>query len=220
VAPAPRRIDWRNNHGNFVTGVRYQATCGSCVSFATCATLESRSLIKNKTPDTEIDLSEAHLFSCGGGTCTNGWNFEPALQQAQNAGVGLESSFPYQPRDVPCQNVPPVVKVTGWTKLTTMNSRKQAIARNGPVIAGMRVFSDFYQYGSGIYKHVTGNFEGLHAVAVVGYNDAEDCWIIKNSWDKDWGESGFVRMGYSECGLDSEFPFFDPDIQVVGALTS
>ena len=28
VAPAPPKIDWRNNGGNFVTSVKYQATCG------------------------------------------------------------------------------------------------------------------------------------------------------------------------------------------------
>jgi C1A family cysteine protease len=220
TVPPPRKIDWRNNNGNFVTRIKYQDTCGSCVAFATCATLESRALKKNNTSDQDIDLSESHLFSCGGGRCANGWNFEPALQQAQNAGVGLEINFPYQPRDVACVNIPAVIKVTGWSKIATMNARKHAIASNGPVIAGMRVFSDFYSYGSGIYKQVTGSFEGLHAVAVVGYDDQEGYWIIKNSWDSDWGENGYVRMGYGECGLDSEFPFFDPDINIIGALTS
>jgi C1A family cysteine protease len=218
VAPPPRKVDWRSN--KFVTPVRYQGTCGSCVAFATCATLESRALKKNNTPGQDIDLSEAHLFSCGGGQCAGGWNFEPALKQAQNEGVGLEINFPYQPHDVPCQKIPAVIKVTGWSKITTMNARKLAIAGNGPVIAGMRVFSDFYSYGSGIYKQVTGGFEGLHAVSVVGYDDQEGCWIVKNSWDRDWGENGYVRMGYGECGLDSEFPFFDPDINIIAPLTS
>jgi hypothetical protein len=182
--------------------------------------LESRALKKNNTPGQDIDLSESHLFSCGGGQCASGWNFEPALQQAQNEGVGLEINFPYQSHDVSCQHIPAVIKVTGWSKITTMNARKHAIASNGPVIAGMRVFSDFYSYGSGIYKQVTGGFEGLHAVSVVGYDDLEGYWIVKNSWDRDWGENGYVRMGYGECGLDSEFPFFDPDINIIAPLTS
>jgi C1A family cysteine protease len=215
VAPAPPRIDWRNKSGNWVTPVKYQATCGACVAFATCAVLESRSLIGMNTPGGDLDLSEAHLFSCGGGRCDVGWNFEPALEQARQHGVGLERDFAYTPSDVPCRQIAPRVNVTGWTKITTMNARKHAIATDGPVIAGMRVFSDFYSYGSGIYKQATGSFEGLHAVAVVGYSDPEGCWIVKNSWDDDWGENGYVRMAYGECGIDSEFPFFDPDVSVV-----
>lgn len=220
VAPPPRKVDWRNKPGNFVTPVKFQGTCGACVAFATCATLESRWLKKKNATGQDIDLSESHLFSCGGGKCASGWNFEPALRQAKDKGVGLEADFPYQPHDVDCEKIPPVIKVPSWSKITTMNARKHAIASNGPVIAGMRVFSDFYSYGSGIYKHATGEFEGLHAVSVVGYDDAEDYWIVKNSWDRDWGESGFARMGYGECGLDSEFPFFDPDINIVVSSTS
>lgn len=220
AVPAPPEIDWRNRNGNFVTPIRFQATCGACVAFATCAVMESRMLMMNATPGENIDLSEAHLFSCGGGKCASGWNFEPALHQAQASGVGLEAQFPYQSHDMACVKIAPVVKVTGWIKQSTMNTRKFAIAQNGPVIAGMRVFSDFYSYSSGVYKHAMGSFEGLHAVAVIGYSDQEGCWICKNSWDADWGNQGFFRIGYGECGIDSEFPFFDPDISIVGALTS
>jgi C1A family cysteine protease len=219
VAPPPKKVDWRSNNGNWVTRVKYQATCGSCVAFATCAVLESRALIGSGTAGTDIDLSEAHLFACGGGSCNNGWNFEPALQQARN-GVGLEGDFTYQPKDVPCKQIPSKVQVTGWSRITTMSARKQAVADNGPVIAGMRVFSDFYSYGSGIYKYATGNLEGLHAVAIVGYNDPDGYWIIKNSWDTDWGDNGYVLMAYGECGIDSEFPFFDPTVTFTPPLIS
>jgi hypothetical protein len=32
----------------------------------------------------------------------------------------------------------------------------------------MRVFDDFMTYGGGVYRHVTGNFLGWHAVLVIG----------------------------------------------------
>jgi C1A family cysteine protease len=215
----PPRIDWRNHNGNWVTPVKFQSTCGACVAFATCAVLESRAMIANGTPGAHLDLSEAHLFACGGGNCAAGWNFEPALRQAKG-GIGLEKDFGYLPKDVPCQKIPPKVSVTTWNRLINASARKNAIARNGPVIAGMRVFSDFFSYGSGVYKHVTGAEEGLHAVAVVGYDDAGKYWIVKNSWDVDWGDAGFVHMGYGECGIDSEFPFFDPSVSFSAPLVS
>ncbi len=33
-----------------------------------------------------------------------------------------------------------------------------------------------------------------HVVALVGWDDDDDCWIAKNSWDDDWGENGYFRI--------------------------
>ena len=40
---------------------------------------------------------------------------------------------------------------------------------NGPVMAEFAVYVDFFSYGKGIYKHVTGDFVGGHAVKVIGW---------------------------------------------------
>ena len=86
--------------------------------------------------------------------------------------------------------------------------RKQAIAQNGPVIAGMKVFEDMYYYSGGIYQHVAGELRGHHAVAVIGYH--EKYWIIKNSWGTGWGEQGFMRIADEE--LNTDFSFYDPSV--------
>jgi Papain family cysteine protease/FG-GAP-like repeat len=46
-------------------------------------------------------------------------------------------------------------------------------------------------------------FEGGHVMLVVGYDDADGCWIVKNSWGPWWGENGFARIGYGECDIDA-----------------
>lgn len=40
---------------------------------------------------------------------------------------------------------------------------------------------------------------------VVGYDDSEQCFIVKNSWSTDWGEAGFSRIAYTEIGSPVEF---------------
>jgi hypothetical protein len=39
----------------------------------------------------------------------------------------------------------------------------------------------------------------------VGYDDAEECFIVKNSWGEGWGESGYFRIAYSEVDGIVEF---------------
>lgn len=62
VAPNfAQEVDWRNRNGSFVTSVKDQAGCGSCVSFCTVATVESMALIELRQ---QLDLSEADLHFC------------------------------------------------------------------------------------------------------------------------------------------------------------
>ena len=49
---------------------------------------------------------------------------------------------------------------------------------------------------------------GDHAICVVGFDDANGCWICKNSWGPGWGESGWFKIGYGECGMGSSFAFY------------
>ncbi len=210
----PTAVDWRNKGGDWTTPIRDQQSCGSCVAFGTVATLEARINIACKNPNLDKDLSEAHLFYCGCGNCCNtGWNFSPALTFCKNMGVGLESSFPYTPGDQPCKaGVSPYIKITGFSSALTMTDRKTVLANRGPMVAGMAVYSDFFGYTGGVYRHVSGSLQGYHAICVVGYSDEEECWICKNSWGTGWGDSGWFKIGYGECLIDTSFAFYDVEL--------
>ena len=215
AAPAlPTAIDWRSNNGNWTTTIRDQQSCGSCVSFGTLGTIEARIKIACKTPTQNPDLSEAHLFYCGcGNCCGSGWNFPPALDFCKNTGVALESAFPYTPGNQPCkQGLTPYIKITNWTSVLAVQDRKSVLAAKGPMVAGLAVYADFQSYRSGVYRHVSGQLLGYHAVSVVGYDDTQQCWICKNSWGPGWGDSGWFRIGYGECQIDTSFAFYDVDL--------
>ncbi len=213
MVAAPSAVDWRNNGGNFVTPIKDQADCGSCVSFATLATIESRVNIVCRTPGGARDYAEAFLFYCGcGNCCGTGWNFAPALDFCKNTGVALESAFPYTPGDQACKTgVTPSFKINGYSTSASAADRKAAIAR-GPVVGGMAVYQDFYAYTGGIYRHVSGALSGYHAVSVIGYDDNQRCWICKNSWGTGWGDGGYFRIGYGEAEMDTDFLFYEPQV--------
>jgi hypothetical protein len=100
------------------------------------------------------------------------------------------------------------VKISNSTTLANIVDRKNYLSNIGPCSAIIHVFEDFYSLGSGVYHHVTGVDYGLHCVEVIGYSEAESCWICKNSWGDAWGEKGFFKIAYGEAGIDTEFPFW------------
>ena len=71
----------------------------------------------------------------------------------------------------------------------------------------MYVYNDFYSYRSGVYSYAAGSYVGAHAVLVVGYDDLNQCFIVKNSWGSGWGEAGFFRIAYSEVNGTSRFGY-------------
>jgi C1A family cysteine protease len=207
----PPSIDWRSNNGrNWITPVKNQGSCGSCVAFATVACIESHFLISTKQGSNSIDLSEAHLFNCGApGQCASGWQPSQAMAFSETTGIGFEKDFPYKPKDQACKKISPAVKVKSSATAATSAARKSALL-SGPVVAAFAVYSDFYTYVSGTYRHVSGDLVGYHAVCVVGYDDNKGCWIAKNSWGTGWGQGGYFNIRYGECGIDSQFSFFFP----------
>jgi C1A family cysteine protease len=125
----------------------------------------------------------------------------------EDSGVKLNSCVPFLATDSVCQTActtPTADKslffTQGWAQYISTNEDKikAELVANGPISAVFEVFSDFFHYESGVYKHLTGDFAGLHAVALVGYGtDAllnADYWIVKNSWGSSFGESGYFRI--------------------------
>ena len=214
AAPHPAAHDWRNVGGkNFTTPVRDQSSCGSCVAFGTCATVETTARVESGDVARQVDLSEAQLFYCDGRsqgrTCASGWWPEQALPFVQDQGIADEGCYPYTPGDQACTHLCPnwqmrVTRIGGWHKITDIAQMKSWLATRGALCACFTVYADFYNYRSGVYHHVTGNSVGGHCVSVVGYDDAAGCWICKNSWGTGFGEAGFFRIAYGQCGLDSE----------------
>jgi C1A family cysteine protease len=100
------------------------------------------------------------------------------------------------------------VKVVDWKEVTDTGLRKEWLSTTGPMVACMAVYRDFFSYRSGVYRHTSGDLAGYHAICAVGYSEEENCWICKNSWGTDWGDAGWFKIGYGECGIDTEFAMY------------
>lgn len=222
----PSKVDWRDRFGgDYTTSVKDQGGCGSCVAFAVVASIESRLEVRLNAPGLNPDLSESQAFYCGCGNCCGlGWWNHEALDYIVANGLCDESCFPYIDRDVPCEPClgwqQKVINLTHWVGVDGPEEMKQAIADDGPISVVMEVRLDFYGYVSGVYCPEGAPWlMGLHAVEIVGYDDEEGYWIVKNSWGADWGEDGWFRIGYRyneelHCGIQpyGYVPFVEPPV--------
>lgn len=217
-------LDWRNVNGvSWLGPVMNQGNCGSCVAFASVATLEARYRISMGPLWTNATFSPQQLFDCGGGACDYGWYPSSAASFLKSKGIVDSACSPYVSgstgedlscNDIKCANMPSrVYKIAGFNSPSFTGGSAEKVKealKNGPLVTTMTVYDDFLSYGGGIYKHVTGSRAGGHAISLVGYNDLERYWIIRNSWGDTWGEGGFARISYDDIsGIASSTWAFD-----------
>ncbi len=223
AAAAYTSFDW-TYPTSYVTPVRNQGNCGSCWAFATTAALESYTLIKNSLPGQELNLAEQVMVSCGGaGSCGGGY-VGSAANYIKNTGLPAEECYPYTATNGTCSTAcynwqSNSYKIAGWayvaTTSPTVDAIKNALVTYGPLVTTFDVYADFFSYVSGIYQHTSGTYQGGHAVLIVGFDDASQCFKVKNSWGTGWGEGGYFRIAYSE--LTSAVGFGEYTIAYTGA---
>ncbi|NOZ86883.1 MAG: hypothetical protein GXP49_11560, partial [Deltaproteobacteria bacterium] len=217
----PDALDWRNRGGvSFITPVRDQAQCGSCWAFGSLAAVESIFLIRNKTPfdgTNDVDLSEQDIIDCSdSGGCNGGGTWGKLPAYLENYGVSYESCYPYKAADNACRaaSCTDRVKTQSHVPIALLGpmgpddrkiiDRLRAEIFWRPVPVSLAVYSDFRFYKSGVYmESQDATIEGYHAVSLIGWNEKDQAWIVKNSWGPDWGENGFFRIKYWASGIGS-----------------
>lgn len=188
-----------------------QKNCGSCYAIATASHFADRYNIWSFNEQI-IDLQFQELINCSSGGCEGGLPFEACLYLEKNGLPIGDPTTTYQNSKKQCvRGVVDRVKALVGSSYSIGNedekkSReeiKREIFENGPVVAGMAVFDDLRPYKSGIYKKSenAGRLLGMHAVVIIGWGDGY--WIVRNSWGVNWGDSGYFRIAFGECGIDS-----------------
>jgi hypothetical protein len=214
-ATLPAVLDYRNFNGgeNVVTPVTDQGQCGSCWAFGPTATLETQVFVNTLM---STDESEQILVSCSGaGSCAGG-RIDLASDFIKSTGLPPESYFPYTATDNSCSNAESgwqnaTRKIGGWVWVTGTSSGngvdalKNSLYNYGPLVTTMAVYNDFDYYTGGVYSHTWGNLTGYHAIELIGYDNNNQCFIVKNSWGTGWGESGVFRIAYSQVNNEVAF---------------
>jgi len=100
-------------------------------------------------------------------------------------------------------------KIAGAKKVSDLNGFKAAIAKGHPVGFGIMVYKSFMSpeaKTTGVIPMPDTSHEQLlggHAILAVGYDDAKQQVIFRNSWSPKWGDKGYgyLPYGYFKGGL-------------------
>jgi C1A family cysteine protease len=92
-------------------------------------------------------------------------------------------------------------RITSATSVKDIIGFKDAIAQGKPVIFGIRVYKSFESPDAAktgiIPVPAAGEpLLGGHAILAVGYDDAKQQVIFRNSWSTGWGDKGYGYMPY------------------------
>lgn len=221
----PDHFDWREQKAECVHPVRDQGHCGSCWAHSASEVFSDRVCIQSKgaidhvfSPQQLVncDLME---MGCNGGFLTTpfiyyslvGAQDESCFGEYKSGETGKRTGFCFL-KKWSCPVVRAKLFSIRW--LTSPQAIKEEIFKNGPVNTGFNVYDDFLNYKSGVYTQKSQKLLGGHAVKIVGWGKEanEEYWVVQNSWTANWGEKGYFRIKFGECGIDSGAVSVNPSL--------
>ena len=213
----PEIVDFRLS-GSAVSPVKEQGACGSCWAFSAAESLESQYRLNGDI----LNVSAQNFVDCAtlDDGCGGGW-MDDALAYAEKHGVETDTDYPYAGSTQNCLAVPAKerIKPNFYYELPKSDDAlRHALVTIGPVSIAIDATFNFEAYGPDDYILTDETCDPSvpnHALLLVGYNDAEHYWIIKNSWNTSWGREGYVYLNNTKkdvCGITGHatVPFVTP----------
>ncbi|KAJ6972678.1 cathepsin B-like protease 3 [Populus alba x Populus x berolinensis] len=169
----------------------YSGHCGSCWAFGAVESLSDRFCIHYGM---NLSLSVNDLLACCGWMCGGGcdggspidaWRYfvqsgvvteecDPYFDDIGCSHPGCEPGFPTPKCERKCADKNKLwaeskhFSVNAYRIDSDPHSIMAEVSSNGPVEVAFTVYEDFAHYKSGVYKHITGDVMGGHAVKLIG----------------------------------------------------
>jgi C1A family cysteine protease len=137
----------------------------------------------------------------------NGAYLRTTMQSLVKYGTCGEASWPYnkallyaRPSD-PCYKEGDRRQALNYAAVATNLAAMKAVLQSHPFVIGIVVCESFLTAqvattGMVPVPKAKERVLGGHAVCVIGYNDAKQCFLVRNSWGRGWGLNGNFYLPY------------------------
>lgn len=228
----PPPASWDSRTLNIIGPIKNQEQCGSCWNFSGTFVVETALKLAGILTVNQA-LSEQYNLDCGKNGGCNGDDNTTILAEAKATGIPLTSDYgPYAASSGTCKwkQGMQLYKIPDWlfcdsnggNGVTPTQDIKSSIMMYGAV--GCAVDASFQDPGTGIITGTGHNID--HDVALVGWNDtaakttatvgskgnalppsviaSAGYFIMRNSWDVDWGDKGYAKIAYGAYDIGTE----------------
>jgi len=209
VEMLPTMVDMRKD----CPAVYDQSSLGSCTANATAAQCEIEAKQNKKpiyTPSRLFVYYNSRLLE-GTTRYDSGASIRDSVKTILQYGYCRETAYPYVISKFRSKPSASLYAAAAEHKITTkqyarvsqtLTSLKSCLALGNTVNFGFTVYSSFESDAvakTGIMPMPKKNERSLggHAVLMVGYDDAKQCFIVRNSWSARWGDKGYFYMPYA-----------------------
>lgn len=217
----PASVDLRTRLAPWAALVYNQGALGSCTANAICAAFSyAVGLVGPGDPRTTV-LQPSRLFLYyqerlmeNTVNSDSGAMIRDGMKAASKVGLPLETDWPYDISQFTAKPSDTSYTDAGEWKINAyeavrqdINHMKACLASGRPFVFGFTVYESFEsdEVSSTGVVNLPGRSEkdlGGHAVLAVGYDEASRRFLVRNSWDKTWGQGGYFTMPYDYVSND------------------
>lgn len=206
LAALPSSVDLRNGS---MPPVFDQGNLGSCTANAVAGALyydeNAEQVAGAFMPSRLFSYYNSRVIE-GDPTQDGGATIADAVKAVVQWGYAPESVWPYDISQFATKPPPAVYTAAAKDLITdyaavnqSPDQLKAALAAGHPVIYGFDVFPSYENVGSDgmLSTDYSGGILGGHANVLVGYNDATQRYVTRNSWGTGWGAQGYAYQTYA-----------------------
>ena len=204
-AKLPGKVDLRP----LCSKVEDQGQLGSCTANALAGALE---FLERKDKVAFEDFSRLFIYYNERAVehtiqSDSGAMIRDGIKTLAKQGVCSEKKWPYLISKFRLKPTPTCYKdalnhqITSYHRIITQDEMRACLAEGFPFVFGFTVYESFESQAvakTGVVNMPEQGEKSLggHAVLGVGYDDAEQRFIVRNSWGTGWGMKGYFTMPY------------------------
>lgn len=236
--PLPSKIDLRP----YLTPVENQGDTNSCTANAMAGAYE---YLANRLLNRSDDVSRLFIYYNareldGDVAIDEGTYLKSCIKVLRKHGACSEATWAFNPAQIleqpsteAYEEAANFVIEDAYRVKVDMYEMQSCLADGYPFAFGLQLFSSFQAAGSnGLVPMPDPDNEkhdGGHAMLCVGYSDADQVFIVRNSWGEEWGEQGYCYIPYDymtkphlngDCWVIRQVSDFDLSQDIQGSSSS